>query len=337
MGEKPTNPELLDYLADSFVREGHWSIKQLQRKILLSSVYRQASATRAELPASDPNDRLLWSFPRQRLDAEEVRDSLLLAAGLLEDKLGGPGVLPPVPANFGVNAANPNAWTVSANPHDQNRRSVYVFIRRNTAYPMLEAFDAANPNTVHGRRDVTTTAPQALALINSDLVYQWSEALAARVLGEAGANESAGLDRLYQILFSRSPDAFEKQALTGFLDTQEKLTRAQLAQGKKIATPLGYSLTPQVSAQLDKLYQSLYGRPADRFERVALVDYLDRQQQKLARSPGGDQEANAPSADTGTRGKHANKPAQKLDPARAAAFVDLVHAVANSNEFIYRF
>jgi hypothetical protein len=228
---------------------------------------------------------------------------------------------------------------VSQDPHEQNRRSVYVFIRRNTAYPMLEVFDAANPNSVHSRRDVTTTAPQALALINSDLVYQWSEALAARVLQEAGNDESARLDRLYQILFSRSPDAFERQTLTAFLDSQEKLTQAQLAQGRKIAAPLGYDLTPQVSAQLDKLYESLYGRPADRFERVALVEYLDRQQEKLEKSQGGDEDAfegdsASVQARAGARGGRKN---QQLDPARAAAFVDLVHAVANSNEFIYRF
>ena len=337
MGDKPVNPELLDYLAGSFVKDDHWSIKKLQRQILLSSVYRQSSAARAELPPSDPNNRLLWAFPRQRLDAEEVRDSLLLASGLLEDKLGGPAVFPPVPANFGVNAANPNAWQVSQDPHDQNRRSVYVFIRRNTAYPMLETFDAANPNTVHSRRDVTTTAPQALALINSDLVYQWSEALAARVLQETGGDESARFDRLYQILFSRSPDAFEKQTLTAFLDSQEKLTQSQLAQGKKIAAPLGYNLTPQVSAQLDKLYESLYGRPADRFERVALVDYLDRQQAKLAKSQAADDEAEGGASADIHAGAKSGRKSQKLDPARAAAFVDLVHAVANSNEFIYRF
>jgi len=181
------------------VHQDHWSIKSLQRRLLLSSVYRQSSAARPDAQAIDPTNRLLWGFPRQRLDAEEIRDSLLLASGLLEDKLGGPAVFPPVPANFGVNAANPNAWPVSENPHDQNRRSVYVFVRRNTAYPLLDAFDMANPNSVHSRRDVTTTPSQALALINGDLVYQWSEALAARVLQEAGRDESARLDRLYQI------------------------------------------------------------------------------------------------------------------------------------------
>src|SRR5581483_827817 len=168
---------------------------------------------------------------------------------------------------------------------------------------------------------VTTTAPQALALINSDMVYQWSEALAARVLQEAGNDESAQLDQLYQILFARSPDAFEKQTLHAFLDNQEKITQAQLAQGKKIAAPEGYGVAPKVNAQLDKLFQALYGRPADRYERVALVEYLDRQQQKLAKSAAGDEDSTASDATV-----KESRETGKLNPARAAAFVDLVHA-----------
>ncbi len=333
MGEKPINPELLDYLADTFVHQDHWSIKSLQRRILLSSVYRQSSAAREDAHAVDPNDRLLWAFPRQRLDAEEIRDSLLLAAGLLEDKLGGPAVFPPVPANFGVNAANPKAWIASEDPHDQNRRSVYVFVRRNTAYPLLDAFDAANPNSVHSKRDVTTTAPQALALVNSDLVFRWSEALAARVIQEAGKDEGARLDRLYEILFARAPDKLEKQTLLAFLEEQQKITEQQLASGKKIAAPEGYGISPQVSAQLDRLYKAIYGRPADRFERVAFMDYLDKRQQTLARSQAADDDADVASASVDAT---SNK-ATEAGLARAAAFVDLVHAAANSNEFIYRF
>ena len=333
MGDKPTHPELLDYLADHFANEGHWSIKTLQRQILLSSVYRESSAERAEAPAADPNNRLLWAFPRIRLDAEQLRDSLLLASGLLEDKLGGPAVFPPVPSNFMINAANANAWPVSDNPHDQNRRSVYVFVRRNTAYPLLETFDMANPNTVHSRRDVTTTAPQALALINGDLVYQWSEALAARVLRESGLSDAARLDRLYQILFARAPDALEKQTLVAFLDKQEQVVRDQLVQGKRIAAPEGYGLTPKASAEVDKLYQAVYGRPADHFERVALYDYMNRRQERLAKSQQSDEDGD----DRAGAAKSAARDGSQLNPARAAAFVDLVHAVANSNEFSYRF
>jgi hypothetical protein len=340
MGDKPVNPELLDYLADTFVHQDNWHIKSLQRRVLLSSVYRQSSATRADAETVDPTDRLLWSFPRQRLDAEEIRDSLLLASGLLEDKVGGPAVFPPVPGNFSVNAANVNAWPVSDNPHDQNRRSVYVFVRRNTAYPLLDAFDMANPNSVHSKRDVTTTASQALALINGDLVYQWSESLAARVLREAGQDESARLERLYQILFGRSPDSFEKQTLQAFLDKQEKVTGQQLAQGKKITAPDGYGVPAELNAQVDKIYQTLYGRPADRYERVALVQYLDKRQEKLAKTASADDDTTAagPAETESLRDSDkVKKEKQKLNPARAAAFVDLVHAVANSNEFSYRF
>ncbi|HEY0687283.1 MAG TPA: DUF1549 and DUF1553 domain-containing protein [Steroidobacter sp.] len=270
MGERSINPQLLDYLAYTFVHEHGWSVKKLQRQIMLSRVYRQSSAHRPDAYALDPHNRLLWSFPRQRLDAEQIRDSLLASAGLLQEKMGGPAVFPPVPGNFG---ANPNAWTVSNNPEDHHRRSVYVFIRRNTAYPLLETFDMANPNSVHSRRDVTTTAPQALALINSDLVYGWSQALASRVVREAGASEDARIDRLFRILFSRGPDAIEKQKLIAFLDSQEQINR-----------------------------QTHSAAPAEPgMQKVSTVQISSPQ-----------------------------------DP-RESAFVDLVHAVANSNEFSYRF
>jgi hypothetical protein len=330
-GEKPINPELLDFLADSFVNDLHWSVKKLQREILLSATYRQASDPRPDALAIDPNNRLVWAFPRQRLDAEQIRDSLLAAAGLLEEKIGGPAVFPPVPPNFTF-GPNRNAWPVSENPHDQNRRSVYIFTRRNTAYPLLDTFDMANPNTVHSRRDVTTTAPQALALINSDLVYEWSRALAGRLIREVGTDPQAQIQRLYQILYSRAPDQVEQGKLIAFLDAQEKITEKQLAQGNKIAVPEGYGISPALYSQVDKLYQSAYGRPADRFERAALIEYLSVQQQKQATSSADDDDAAGKSASLFDA-----KTTKKLSPARAAAFVDLVHAVANSNEFSYRF
>ncbi|HEV2200070.1 MAG TPA: DUF1549 and DUF1553 domain-containing protein [Bryobacteraceae bacterium] len=266
MGEKPTNPELLDWLASEFVQQG-WSIKKLQREIMLSSVYRQASDFRQDAAAVDPDNKLMWAFPRLRMDAEEIRDSMLLAAGLLNEKMGGPGVRPPVPKNLGAG----NAWQVTPKVEEHDRRSVYVFIRRNIPYPMLEVFDMASAQLVHSKRDVTTTAPQALTLINDDLYYQWSEALAGRVIKEGGTNFSAGLDRLFQLLYGRSPDAWEKDTLQTFLSTQEKTIAEQKAAGKPIAAPAGFTETQEWSAT------------------------------------------------------------------RAAAFVDLVHAMANSNEFTYRF
>jgi hypothetical protein len=351
MGVKPTNPELLDYLAAAFVQDG-WSVKKLQRQILLSHTYRQSSAPRSDADKIDPTNKLLWAFPRQRLEAEEIRDSLLEASGLLEDKLGGPSVFPPLPA--GTTAPNRNFWITSDNPHDANRRSVYVFIRRNLPYPLLDTFDWANPQIVHNKRDVTTTAPQALALINSDLVYGWSKALAGRVIQESPkAGDAARIDRVYEILYARKPDAFEKARLLAFLKTQQELEARQLANGKKVNLPEGYGVAPTLQAQVDKLYQAAYGRAPDRFEQAALVEFIDKQKQKESRwatapnpnydpvalaaaAAAANAAANAPPPDDGAAG---DADGARSDPeaAHAAAFVDLVHALSNANDFLYRF
>lgn len=266
-GQKPTNPALLDYLAASFVKDG-WSVKKLQRQILLSSVYRQSSAHRPELAKADPENKLLAVFPRKRLEAEEIRDSLLVASGQINDKIGGPAVFPPVPAN--LNAGR--FWEVSKDSADHNRRSVYVFVRRSVPYPMLESFDMANPQQVHSKRNVTTTPLQALTLFNSEIVFGWSQALAGKVLREAGNNESAQFKQLYLTLFAREPSKTEAAALKDFLNKQEKIIARNASSGKfAVAVPTG-------------LKENTNGNPL-----------------------------------------------------RAAAFVDLVHTVANSNDFAYRF
>ena len=267
-GQKPSNPELLDYLAAKFVKEG-WSIKKLHREILLSSVYRQSSDYREDAVKADSENKLLAVFPRKRLEAEEIRDSLLVASGKLEDKVGGPSVFPPIPAALG---AAPAQWKVSKDKKDQNRRSLYIFTRRSLPYPLLDTFDMATAQEAHSKRDVTTTPLQSLALFNSDIVFGWSQALAGRVINEAGNDESAQLDRLYEILFSRKASASEKETLEKFLNSHEKVVREKTSEGKfAVSIPTGL------------------------------------------------------------------KEDKKLDPIRAAAFVDLVHTVANSNEFIYRF
>jgi hypothetical protein len=195
---------------------------------------------------------------------------------------------------------------------------------------MLDVFDGANPNTVHSRREVSTTPTQALTLVNSDLVYQWSQALAGRVINEAGKDEGARIDRLFQILYSRSATAEEKQKLIAFLDSQQQITLKQVQQGQKYALPEGYGVKPATYAQVDKLFQTVHGRPADRYERAALVTYLTAKPEKKAGAPADDD----PDDDEGGT---ASTPEQQIQLARAAAFVDLTHAIANSNEFSYRF
>ncbi|SEQ16602.1 Protein of unknown function [Solimonas aquatica] len=266
-GEKPSNPELLDYLASDFVSHG-WSVKHLHRQILLSSVYRQASDYRPELQKADPENKLLAVFPRKRLDAEQIRDSLLVAAGQLNETIGGPSVFAPLPDAIKAG----NLWKVSKDQSQWNRRSLYIFTRRSVAYPMLQTFDMASPQQAHLKRDVTTTPLQALTLYNNELVFQWSQQLAGRIIREAGRDESRQLDRLYEVLFARKPDAQEKATLLSFLGEHESFIKNKVVDGKlALAEPIGV------------------------------------------------------------------KDAKGLDPIRASAFVDLVHTVANSNDFSYRF
>jgi len=274
-GQKPTHPELLDYLASRFVEQG-WSVKKLHREILLSSTYRQSSDERPEVLKVDPENKLLAVYPRKRLEAEVIRDSLLYASGLLVDKVGGPSVFPPILKNGDVGKSRDfqgnRAWTVSENQEDWNRRSLYVFTRRSFPYPITQNFDPANPNNPHHKRDVTTTPLQALTLFNSEIVFDWSQALAGRVINEAGGNEDAQLSRLYEILFARDPSKTERAALKAFLAQQQIAIRQKAATGKfEVAVPQGL------------------------------------------------------------------KDTKGFDPVRTAALVDLVHTVANSNDFAYRF
>lgn len=333
-GSKPTNPELLDKLAADFVKQG-WSVKTLHKQILLSSTYRQASGTR-EIKA-DPENKLLWAFPRQRLEAEQLRDSLLAASGTLEEKRGGPAVFPPIPANFDIGGQR-NRWQTSEDPRDHHRRSLYVFVLRNSPYPLLDTFDWANPQSPHFRRDVTTTAPQALALVNSDLVLGWSQALAGRVIQEAGPNESAQIDRAYEILFSRKPTAQEKTKLVAFLNGQEALQVAQADTVKKQHLPEGWGVDPKLAKQIDGFYKATYKREPDRYERAAFVAHLDALAAKRKTTAAGEAPDDGGAiVATAAAAVAATAPVKGQSKARAAAFVDLVHTLVNTNEFTYRF
>lgn len=332
-GAKPSHPELLDKLAADFVKQG-WSVKTLHRQILLSSTYRQASEARDV--KKDPDNKLLWAFPRQRLEAEQLRDSLLAASGLLEEKRGGPAVYPPIPPNFDIGGQR-NRWQTSEDPRDHHRRSLYVFVLRNSPYPLLDTFDWANPQSPHFKRDVTTTAPQALALVNSDLVLGWSQALAGRVIREAPASESAQIDRVYEILFARKPTAKEKDKLVAFLNTQEALQAAQASTVKKQHLPEGWGVDPKLARQIDGFYKAAYQREPDRYERNALLAHLDAQAAKRKTAAAGDSPDDGGGLFAIAGAVAATSPLKGQSKARAAAFVDLVHTLVNTNEFTYRF
>ena len=248
MGSRPSHPELLDWLTDEFVRNG-WSIKQLHRLIMTSSVYRQSSQSREDAREVDPTNRLLWRFQPQRLEAETIRDSLLSVAGLLSPALGGPSVFPPLPPGMPKPIGG---WDLSKQEADQNRRSIYIFVRRNDPYPMLNAIDFPDTHESCSRRNRTTTAPQALTMLNSSLTAEWARKFASRVLSEAGADLGKQAEEAYLLAYSRKPDSWELDTAQTFIARQSKGMAKQVAAGKKIVTPdqLPAGLPPEAAAAL---------------------------------------------------------------------------------------
>ena len=216
MGERPANKELLDYLASNFIANG-WSMKQLHKLILMSNTYRQSSDFRAEAAAIDSQDKYLWRYPRHRLEGEVIRDSMLAVSGELNPKMGGPGVFPPLPE--GVNPRG--GWKKNESPSEANRRSVYIFVRRNTRYPMLESFDMPDTHESCARRNVTVTPTQSLALLNSNLTVDWARSFAARVLNDSGLPPEAQVDRAYKFAYGRTPNNEERRDAVEFLKHQQ--------------------------------------------------------------------------------------------------------------------
>jgi hypothetical protein len=241
MGAKPTHPELLDYLAARFVEDG-WSMKKLHRLILLSNTYQESSAAETAAAQSDPDDKLLWHFPRRRMEAEAIRDSMLAVSGQLNPQMGGPGVFPPVPtgvlSELSATAAA-GGWQTEKDPAQANRRSVYIFVRRNLRYPMLQGFDSANTfESAHSRTN-TVTPTQALDLMNSDLVAQWSRAFADRVLSESGptAPGEKQIARAFALAYGREATAEELKGAYKFLDEQTTIVTTTLVEGKSKPQP----------------------------------------------------------------------------------------------------
>lgn len=221
-GKPPSHPELLDWLAGEFVREG-WSIKRLHKLILMSATYRQSSEASAESLERDPGNVLFSRQNRVRLEGEILRDSLLAAGGLLNLKQGGPGVVPPIPAVPGVSGKE---VTASASQREDHRRSIYLFARRNLRNPFLEVFDAPDNNASCAERGQSTTAPQSLTLLNSREVVDASVATAERIQRLAGT-ESDQLELAFRLVLGRRPTGTEASHARSFLKEQHIRLRAK--------------------------------------------------------------------------------------------------------------
>jgi hypothetical protein len=212
-GELPTHPELLDWLATELVASG-WSLKHIHRLMLTSATYQQSCKASPAALAKDPDNRLFSRMNRLRLEGEVIRDSLLAISGRLNTKLGGSGVSPPLPPEM---AGIVKAWTTSSDPKDHVRRSVYIFARRNLRFPFLEAFDVPDSNLSCPKRERSTTAPQALALLNSNDVVQASQALAKRLTEQAATAEQQ-VALAYRLVLGRPPSSGEQVTCQRFLE-----------------------------------------------------------------------------------------------------------------------
>jgi hypothetical protein len=230
MGERPSHPELLDYLANEFVSSG-FSIKHVHRLILLSNTYQQASNTAESGVAKekDPDNKLLWRFNRRRLDAEEIRDAMLSISGKLNPEGGGPSVIVPIEKEL-VNALyKPSQWAVTKDPAEHNRRSVYLIAKRNLHLPFMEVFDAPDELGSCPRRESSTHAPQALELLNGTLANEQASAFAARIQAEAGKSARKQIDLAYQLVTGRAPQPNELQLAVTFLAQESKRVGAEKA------------------------------------------------------------------------------------------------------------
>jgi hypothetical protein len=225
MGERPVNPALLDYLAATFIENG-WSIKKMHRLIMLSNTYQESARTDPDAVKVDPEDWLAWRYNRHRLEGEAIRDSILEVSGRLNLKMGGPGVFPPLPAGVETRGG----WKKDEEASEAERRSVYVFVRRNTRYPMFEVFDMPDTHESCPRRNATVTAPQALELLNNELVLDWSHSLAGRVWNDAGMTPEAQVDRAWRFVYARAATVDERKEALAFLDRQSAMLGARMSQ-----------------------------------------------------------------------------------------------------------
>jgi hypothetical protein len=299
MGSRPTHPELLDYLASTFVENG-WSMKKVNRMILLSNTYQQSSEFEARAAEVDPDDNLIWRYPRHRLEAEAIRDSMLSVSGLLNPKMGGPGVFPPVPegtlTELSATAAA-GGWKTEKDPAQNNRRSVYIFVRRNLRYPLLQEFDSANTFESCDFRKPTVTPSQSLDLLNNDLVLEWAQAFAGRVLNDSGLTPKAQVDRAIRLAYGRAATPEEEKLMSDFIEKQMSILKPRFAnspEGKVDVRPL----TAENAGMLKR-----YATKAEM-----------------------ETKADVPLPIGMPKG---------VDPVRAAALVDLSQMLLDSNEFLY--
>ena len=218
-GEAPSHPELLDWLAVEFMKQG-WSLKKLHKLIVMSATYQQSSRVTLELLAKDSENRLLARGPHVRMEAEIIRDAALRASGLLSEKMGGPSVYPPQPAGVTEVAYGGPGWPTSSG-EDRYRRSVYTFMKRTAPFAMFNTFDAPTGESCLARRDVSNTPLQALTLLNDVFFVEVSQAM-GKMLSALDGPVEARIRFAFRRCLTRPPTDAEVAALAKFFDAQKQ-------------------------------------------------------------------------------------------------------------------
>jgi hypothetical protein len=219
-GERPTHPDLLEWLAHGFAAEG-WRMKPLHRVIVTSAAYMQDTTYDAERAAKDPDNRLLWRRRPQRLEGEILRDAVLSVSGTLNGKPFGPAYKPPIPREAMLARNTKDSYPKDARDTDETRRrTVYMFHKRVVQHPLLQAFDGPDAAVSCGRRNITTVAPQALALLNDTFLRDRARDLARRLLVESKATPDHWVTRGFEVALARRPSAAERRAAMQFVIKQ---------------------------------------------------------------------------------------------------------------------
>ena len=217
IGESPTHPELLDWLADWFARDANWSLKKLHRLILSSSTYQMSKADHPVYGEEDPRNVTMWRFPYRRLEVEAIRDSMLAASGQLRRSMGGPGVYFEIPPEVLAGNSDPNVVWPKFDEAAASRRTVYAFVKRALVVPFLEVLDVCDTTRSTELRNRTTIAPQALTLFNGDFANRQARHLAERLMREAGDDSARQIELAYRLTLCRLPSPSEMVAMQRFL------------------------------------------------------------------------------------------------------------------------
>lgn len=255
-GELPSHPELLDWLATEFMRQG-WSQKKMHKAIVMSATYQQSAALTPELRERDPINVLLARGPRFRLESEAVRDSVLLASGLLTDKLGGPSVYPPQPSNITTEGAYGALTWKASEGADRYRRALYTFAKRTAPFAMNLTFDGSSGEACLARRDRSNTPLQALTLLNDEMFME-----CARAVGRWASQKSSApadiLSEIFRNFLARPPAALEQRKLADFYEAQlarlkdGELKAAEISGAEASEQQAAWTLVARVILNLDE-------------------------------------------------------------------------------------